>query len=97
MQPPKRQIIKTRSQRPYIVARIVLVIIALVALLVAMLLLVKPHAAHGAPLSTLPVQVQEAPPAARTAPILTLTEHRAHEYLHQRPQPKGHLRTAGLR
>ncbi len=97
IQPPKRQIIKTRPQRPYIVARIVLVIIALVVLLVVMLLLAKPHAARGAPLLTLTVQVQEALPAARTAPILRLTEHPAHEYLHQRPQPEGHLRAAGLR
>lgn len=97
MQPPKRQIIKTRPQRPYIVARVVLAIVVLVVLLVVMLLLAKPHAAHGAPLLTLPVQVQEAPPTARTAPILASTEHRAHEYLYQRPQPEDHLRIAGIR
>lgn len=97
MQPPKRQIIKTRPQRPYIVARVVFVIIVLVALLVVLLLLAKPRAARSAPMLTLPTLVQEAPPAARTAPILTSTEHQAHEYLHQRPQPEGHLRIAELR
>ncbi|HXW50930.1 MAG TPA: hypothetical protein VEJ41_02975 [Candidatus Acidoferrales bacterium] len=47
MQPPKRQIIKTRSQRPYIAARIVVVIIVLAAIAIAAFELLKPHAGHA--------------------------------------------------
>lgn len=83
MKPPKRQIIKTRPQHPYIVARIVLIVLALVALLLAVLLLSKPHV-HAAALPALLLALQEAPFAARTAPIPVTTEHRAHEHLRQR-------------
>ena len=49
MQPPKRQIIKTRPQRPYIVARIALLIIVVVALSLAAWFLLRPHASHALP------------------------------------------------
>jgi hypothetical protein len=49
MQPPKRQIIKTRPQQPYIVARIILIVIAVAALVVAAWFFLRPHAAHALP------------------------------------------------
>lgn len=75
MRPPKRQIIKTRSQRPYVVARLVLALIALVALaVVAALLFSHPHRAHAA--------LQEAPLAGRKAAIQASVERFAHEALY---------------
>jgi hypothetical protein len=47
MQPPKRQIIKTRPQQPYIVARIILLIIAVAALATAAWFFLRPHPAHA--------------------------------------------------
>lgn len=49
MQPPKRQIIKTRPQQPYIVARIILFIIVVAALSLAAWLFLRPHPAHALP------------------------------------------------
>ena len=49
MQPPKRQIIKTRPQRPYIVARIILLICVVAALVAAAWFFLRPHPAHAFP------------------------------------------------
>jgi len=49
MQPPKRQIIKTRPQQPYIVVRIILLIIVVAALSVAAWFFLRPHPAHALP------------------------------------------------
>jgi hypothetical protein len=49
MQPPKRQIIKTRPQQPYIVARIILLIIAVAALSLVAWFFLRPHPAHALP------------------------------------------------
>jgi len=73
MQPPKRQIIKTRPQRPYIIARIILVLIAVTALVLLGLLLLHPHPAHAA--------LQEAVLAGRKTAIQAFPELCAHEVL----------------
>ncbi|HXN08964.1 MAG TPA: hypothetical protein VN860_04815 [Candidatus Acidoferrales bacterium] len=49
MQPSKRQIIKTRPQRPYIIARIMVLIILVAALSVAAWFFIRPHPAHALP------------------------------------------------
>jgi len=49
MQPPKRQIIKTRPQQPYIIARIVLLIIVVAALSLGAWFFLRPHRAHALP------------------------------------------------
>jgi hypothetical protein len=70
MQPPKRQIIKTRSQRPYIVARIVLLIIVVVALSLAAWFLLRPHSAHALPVAVAFTSTgEEAPFAERMAQV----------------------------
>lgn len=47
MQPPKRQIIKTRPQRPYVVARYILAIVVLLALTLAAFEFFKSHQGHA--------------------------------------------------
>jgi hypothetical protein len=77
VQPPKRQIIKTRPQRPYIIARIVLFIIVLVALGFVVLLTAKPHG-HALTEQAWQVALQEAPRTERTAPVQASMGHPAH-------------------
>ena len=76
MQPPKRQIIKTRSQKPYIIARVVLIIIIVAAIVTATYFFTRPHRA-AAPTYRVTVRLvlapgplrQEALGAGRTAEI----------------------------
>lgn len=64
--PPKRQIIKTRSQQPYVFARIVLVVLVMAALIaLGMLFLRRQHAAFAGETSYGAVVRQEAPFAHR--------------------------------
>jgi hypothetical protein len=81
MKPPKRQIIKTRPQRPYIVVRIVLIVVVIIALTLAIIIFGKPHAAHALSHTTLVALVQEAHLAARTAPVRALIRHPLHANL----------------
>lgn len=46
-QPQKRQIIKTRPQRPYIIARIVIALVLLAAVVAGILTFEHAHAAHA--------------------------------------------------
>jgi flagellar basal body-associated protein FliL len=81
MKPPKRQIIKTRPQRPYIVARIVLIVVVIIALVLAVIIFIKPHAAHAFSQPTLVALLQEAHLAARTAPVRAFIGHPLHANL----------------
>jgi hypothetical protein len=82
MKPPKRQFIKTRPQRPYILARIVLIVLVVIALTLAIVILTKPHAAHAiSHLATIAL-LQEAHLAARTAPVQASIGHPVHADLH---------------
>jgi hypothetical protein len=81
----KRQIIKTKPQRPYIVARIVLMLIVVIAIVLGALFFSHPHGAHalgrcsGWGCSTM---LQEAHLGGRRAPIQASLERFAHEVLH---------------
>lgn len=68
MQPPKRQIIKTRPQRPYIIARIIIAALVLVALAIAAWELYRPHTARALA-AAVAGQRQEVPGAARRATV----------------------------
>jgi hypothetical protein len=81
MKPPKRQIIKTRPQRPYIVVRIILIVVVIIALTLAIIVLTKPHAAHALSHLALVALVQEAHLAARTAPVQPSIGHLLHANL----------------
>jgi hypothetical protein len=71
MQPPKRQIIKTRPQQPYIVARIILLIIVVAALAAAAWFFLRPHPAHALAPVTVEVVLagEDAPFAERIAQV----------------------------
>jgi hypothetical protein len=70
MQPPKRQIIKTRPQQPYVVARIILLIIVVVALSLAAWFFLRPHPAHALPVTVDFRSIEEeAPVAERMAQV----------------------------
>ncbi len=45
--PSKRQIIRTRPQRPYVIARIILLLLVVAAIALAVWLLEHPHPAHA--------------------------------------------------
>ena len=45
--PSKRQIIRTRPQRPYIIARIILLLLVAIVLALAVWLFAHPHPAHA--------------------------------------------------
>jgi hypothetical protein len=70
MQPPKRQIIKTRPQRPYVVARIVLIALVVIALAFAAWEALKPHAVHALAGTVQAARLQEATGAGRRATVL---------------------------
>ncbi|MDQ6768058.1 MAG: hypothetical protein M3Z41_09655 [Candidatus Eremiobacteraeota bacterium] len=73
MKPPKRQIIKTRPQRPYVVARIIIVLIVLAFVIAAALMYSSHrHAAHAVP----QLVWQEAPYPERMPPIQPTMERR---------------------
>jgi hypothetical protein len=77
MQEPKRQIIKTRPQRPYIVARIILIVLVVLALAFTAWELFKPHPAHALVAPVFAVR-QEAPGAARRATVrIPMGSHRS--------------------
>ena len=83
MQPPKRQIIKTRSQRPYVVARVVALLIALAMLVLGVWFLLRPHPARAmayadvaGATSVAPLALQEAHLAKRMAAIPTSVERK---------------------
>jgi hypothetical protein len=85
MAPSKRQIIKTKPQRPYIIARVVLLVLAVVALVLGALFFTHPHGLHaigGRAQRTCSSVLQEAFLVGRTAPILASLERHAHEVLH---------------
>ncbi len=63
MRRDKRQIIKTRPQRPYVIARVILALIIAVALALAAWFVTHPHPGHAFML------LQEAPAAERMAHI----------------------------
>jgi hypothetical protein len=77
MQPPKRQIIKTRSQRPYIIARIVLLIIVVVALVVAAWFMLRPHFAHALPVAVAVASTGEEAPVAERMTHVQLSVERS--------------------
>jgi hypothetical protein len=68
--PTKRQIIRTRPQRPYVIARIILLLLVVIALGLAVWLLGHPHPAHAFML------LQEAHLADRMAHIHPSMERR---------------------
>jgi hypothetical protein len=69
MQPPKRQIIKTRPQQPYIVARIILLIIVVAAMSIAAWFFLRPHPALPAVVVHFMSTGEEAPFAERMAQV----------------------------
>ncbi len=85
MTPSKRQIIKTKPQRPYIIARIIALVLVVVALILGVLFFMHPHGLHALGVCaerTCSSVLQEALLGGRTAPILTSLERHAHEVLH---------------
>ncbi len=77
MQRQKRQIIKTRPQRPYIIARIILILVAIAAIAVSVFELVShQHPAHAAMLHSLAISTlwQEGSAAKRSTPIPVFAE-----------------------
>ena len=85
MAPSKRQIIKTKPQRPYIIARIILLVLMVAALVLGALFFTHPHGLHALGVCThwsCSSALQEALLGARTAPILASLERHAHEVLH---------------
>lgn len=85
MAPAKRQIIKTKPQRPYIVARIILMLIVVAALVLGALFFSHPHGAHAlgrCDSRACSTVLQEAQLGGRTAPIQASVERFAHEVLH---------------
>jgi len=71
MKPPKRQIIKTRSQRPYAIARIVIAIVLALGLAAAAWWVLHPHPGHA----LAPHRWQEGLYAGRMALIRATAEH----------------------
>jgi hypothetical protein len=71
MKPPKRQIIKTRPQRPYVIARITIVIVLVLALALALVWALHPRAGH----TLAPVRWQEGLCAGRMALLRATAEH----------------------
>jgi hypothetical protein len=85
MAPSKRQIIKTKPQRPYIIARIIVLVLVAVALVLGALFFTHPHGLHTLGVCTVgscSSVLQEALLVGRTAPILASLERHAHEVLH---------------
>lgn len=85
MAPSKRQIIKTKPQRPYVIARIILLVLVVLALVLGALFFTHPHGPHALGVCaqrTCSSVLQEALLVGRTAPILASLERHAHEVLH---------------